>query len=351
MTSGTKAKNLKGGKIKLTPMDCIAKALPSLLMFVSAFAAAKILDIPPSTIYYWVNLYKEFGIKALTPKKRGRPSGRGGILEPSREKMIQEIIRTKSPCDYNIDKSVWTRKTIAEMVYSVFKIKIAPRTIGDYLARWDFTLKVPRTRAYKQDPEKISEWLTKTYPAILERAAKIGAKILWADETGFNSQAFKGRTYAPRGQRAVIKKTGSRWKMNAIAAITNEGVLRYMTYASRMTGKVFISFMRQLVRSANGTKIFFIVDNLPAHHSKIVNKWIDERSDQIEIFFLPPYCPDLNPEELLNNMCKQDMYSRSQPKTKEEYFENVRMTLKRYQTKPEMIKKLFNSESVKYARG
>jgi transposase len=101
-----------------------------------------------------------------------------------------------------------------------------------------------------------------------------------------------------------------------------------MTYASRMTGKVFISFMRQSVRSANGTKIFLIVDNPPAHHSKTVKKWIDDRSDQIEIFFLPPYRPDLNHEELLNNIREQDIYSRSQPKTKEEYFENVRMTLK-----------------------
>jgi len=46
-------------------------------------------------------------------------------------------------------------------------------------------------------------------------------------------------------------------------------------------------------------KILLVMDNARYHHAKILQPWLEEVSDLLELFFLPPYSPDLNPIEML----------------------------------------------------
>jgi transposase len=278
-----KVKLFNDSRRKNTPLNSILSVIPR-LMFVfglSALTIATMFDIAPSTIYYWVTRFKQSGVEGLKPKKRGRTVGSGRLLNPQQEEEIQRIIVSKEPDEYDIDQSCWSRRAIAELVYFLFKIKIAERTIGDYCKRWKFTSKVPTTRDHKRDPEKVKTWLNSIFPAIVAKAKEIGAEIYFGDETGFFSQALKNRSYAPVGQRATITKSGSRWVINAMVSITATGKMMYMTYTSSMTAIVFINYLKRLVKSANGRKVFLIVDNLRSHHAKIVNKWVQDHSDQI----------------------------------------------------------------------
>ena len=47
-----------------------------------------------------------------------------------------------------------------------------------------------------------------------------------------------------------------------------------------------------------------IVDNLRIHHAKIVRAWAARHRDEIKIFYLPAYSPELNPDELVNGDLK-----------------------------------------------
>jgi transposase len=96
--------------------------------------------------------------------------------------------------------------------------------------------------------------------------------------------------------------TDSRLKRNIISAISPSGLMRYMTYDASMNAILFIDFLKQIIASANGKMIFLIVDNLKTCHSKLVDQFIKANSNQIRMFYLPPYCPDLNLDEYLNNV-------------------------------------------------
>ena len=79
---------------------------------------------------------------------------------------IQKLIRDKRPEQLKFKFALWTREAVAELVRSEFGVKLAKRTVGDYLKRWNFTPQKPIVRAYEQNPEAVKKWLEEEYPKI-----------------------------------------------------------------------------------------------------------------------------------------------------------------------------------------
>ena len=95
-----------------------------------------------------------------------------------------------------------------------------------------------------------------------------------------------------------------------IATATNQGKTRWMIIDDAFDANKFIEFLEALITDA-GKKVFLILDNLRVHHSRLVKAWVAEHSEKIELFYLPSYSPQLNPEERLNADLKQEMGKRS----------------------------------------
>ena len=133
-----------------------------------------------------------------------------------------------------------------------------------------------------------------------------------------------------------------------VSTVSNNGKLRFMLYEETLKQDVFIEFLRRLVKYSK-KKIFLILDNLRVHHSKKVQKWVKKHKKKILLFFLPPYAPQYNPYEYLNNDLKRNVNRKHIPLTKSELQSNLRSYLKTLQNKPNHIKKLFEADDVKYA--
>ena len=183
------------------------------------------------------------------------------------------------------------------------KVDLAERTVGLYLRRWGYTSKRPSRHARQQDPDEVEQWLLETYPAIEEQAAREGAEILWTDEVGVAADHHPGYGYARAGERASMDVPGPHIRVNQISAISNEGTVRFMTYKGTLNAAVFLLFLQKLVAGA-GRKILLIADRLQAHKTPQVQAWVEAHRDQIEVFYLPAYSPELNPVEYLNNDMK-----------------------------------------------
>ncbi|MDR2460133.1 MAG: transposase [Deltaproteobacteria bacterium] len=109
--------------------------------------------------------------------------------------------------------------------------------------------------------------------------------IFFGDEAGIHTQQFNGRSYAPKGKTPIIKSTASRLRLNVISSLAKDGVMRFITYLKSMNCKIFIKFMKQLIKCSSGKKVFLIVDNLRVHHGKIGKEWLSKKKRKIEIFF------------------------------------------------------------------
>ena len=204
------------------------------------------------------------------------------------------------------------------------------------------------TLTLTRNPEKIELWLTETYPKIKTRATQEGARIYWGDEMGIQSTDNRGRTYGIKGKTPEIKKTGSRFKCNMLAAISPQGFMNWMVFEDNFTSKKCIEFLGRMIRQIK-QKIFLILDNHRVHHSKKVKAYVEKHKDKIELFYLPPYCPDMNPQELVNQDVKANSNNFRALKSLNDLTINVRYYLTKIQFDEFKIMNYFNKKEVAYA--
>lgn len=245
---------------------------------------SEITGIHPGTISKWCTLYKTGGSKALLIQKRGRPEGSCRTLSRDQEIEIQKALIDKCPDQMKLPFALWTRIAVQQYIRELYKIKMPIRTVGEYLSRWDFTPQKPLKKSYKQNPKAVKKWLKEEYPVIKKRARKEGSEIQWADETGLCNDSYYGRSYAPKGQTPTIRLHPRCQRVNLVSSITNQGKVRFMFYREKMNARIFIKFMKRLIKDSD-RRIFLILDNLKVHHSHIVKDWLKENQDKIEVFF------------------------------------------------------------------
>ena len=308
----------------------------------------KITGIHPSTCSYWWNLYKKEGKKALNIKKRGRPSGTCRTLNPEQEHQIRKAIHDNCPDQMKFPFALWTRIAVKHLIKKLLSIDMPIRTVGEYLKRWGFTPQKPLRRAYKQNPKAVKKWLDEEYPTIVKRAKKENAQIQWGDETGLCNDSYHGRSYAPRGQTPAIRLHPRCERVNLISTITNQGKVRFMVYKGKMNSETMIKFMKRLIKNSS-QKVFLILDNLKVHHSYIVKDWLEENKLQIEVFFLPSYSPELNPDEYLNCDLKAGVHSGTPARTKGQLTKKAISHLRKLQKMPSRVVKYFKHPKIAYA--
>jgi len=309
---------------------------------------ALIIGVKPGTISDWWKKYKDKGLQGLKSKKKGARSEDRKLLSLVQEKSIQKMIVDKMPEQLKLEFALWTRKAVKELVEREFGVVMAVNTMGDYLRKWGFSPQRPKKQAYEQCSKKVQQWLDEQYPKIKQKAKQEKAEIHWGDETGVKNQANHGRSYAPKGKTPVKKSMSKRFSINMISTITNQGKVRFMTYKGSMNSDVLIKFMKRLIKAAK-KKVFLILDNLSVHHSKPVKDWAVRNKDQIEMYYLPAYSPDLNPDEYLNCDLKYALSEKPSPKNQDALQKNVRSHMRKLQKSPSRIIKYFKHKSINYA--
>ena len=302
-----------------------------------------------NTVGSWWRSYQKEGKKALHVNKRGLKSGQGRVLTAEQEKEIQKMIIDKTPDQLKLPFVLWDRKAVKELIQSQYGVNVAIRTIGDYLLRWNFSPQRPVKRAYEQQPKTVRRWLDEVYPEIQIKAKQEDAEIHWGDETGFRNDHHYGRGYSPKGKTPVVHLSAKRVRMNMISSITNQGKVRFMIYSKSMNAQVLIKFLKRLIKSSD-RKIFLILDNLKVHHAIHVREWLEVKEDELEIFFLPSYSPELNPDEYLNNDIKQGIHSKTLFRDEKSLKKGVLSHMRMLQKMPKRVKNYFKHPKIAYAR-
>jgi len=310
--------------------------------------AAKLFGFSQTSMTKYITNYRKDGELSLTYKKRGVKHGAGSKLNEEQFCAIKNTIIDKTPDELGLDYTLWTSKAVCEFVNKEFEVAYARRSMRDIMVKLGFSFQKPIARAYKRDPEKIAVWLKTEYPRIKSLASKEGARIYWGDEMGIQSVDNRGRMYSPRGITPVIRNAGARFKCNILAAISPSGFMNWMVFQDDFSAKQFIIFLGRLIRQIK-QKIFLIVDNHKAHHCKRVQNYVDMHKDKIRLFFLPPYCPELNPEELVNQDVKANANNYKIIKTAACLARNVRFYLSKIQFNEYKIMNFFTKNEVAYA--
>ena len=200
----------------------------------------------------------------------------------------------------------------------------------------------------KDDLALVQRWLEADYPAISVAAKRDGAEIHWLDETGVNNQAIYQRGFSPKGKTPITQKSSKRERISLISTVTNLGTMRFRCFEGALKAVALVEFLAALVAESE-RKIVVIMDNSPVHKGKIVQKFLAENADKIRVFYLPPYAPDLNPDDYLNNDLKQNMHRISGlPRSKKALKSSVLGYLRHIQKSPANVRGYFQAAETLY---
>lgn len=311
-------------------------------------AAARAFGVSRTSIDTWLQRIDLGNLQSLRSKKRGRPPE--PRLASHQAATIVKLITDRTPDQLKLPFALWTREAVRDLIAQRTGVMVSVRTTGRYLKRWGFTPQKPLRRAYERDPAAVKRWKEQEYPDIVQQAKAENAEIHWGDQLGARSDHQAGRSYGRRGVTPVIPGTGQRFRANLMSSITNRGHLCFLVFKGKFNAAVFIGFCRRLLRQRR-RKIFLILDGHPVHRSAAAKTWLEANRRRIRVFFMPGYSPELNPDEYLNNDVKTNAVGRQRPATEPELIDNLQQYLRATQRRPNIIKRYFHAEPVRYAAG
>jgi len=307
---------------------------------------AQALGVHLRTVSLWMARHHVGGLEGLRERRRGRRPREQMALSDAQQAELIRVMKGSNPDQLQLPGVLWSRQAVKALIERKFGIVLARQTVGSYLRRWGFSGKKPQRRWLEQDPERVRAWLQDEYPKIQARARREGALVLFGDEMGVRAGHTAGKSYAPIGERAVVPLTGKRFSANVISVIAADGTLLFDIFEGTCDEIRFLDFLDKLLEQFPDRKIFLIVDNASFHKSPAIALWLEDHP-RLELFYLPPYAPELNPDELLN----QDVHThvaRHRPSTLAKL---VELTSEYLATRTrDIVRNYFDGEHVSYAK-
>lgn len=297
-----------------------------------------------TTIYRWLRQEKKRGRKGILSSKSTGPKRRLGIRK---QRQVRRWILGKDPRAFGYAEALWTRSIISELIKDKFKVKLGLTAVGELLALLGITPQKPLRRAYERNPERIQAWQEVDYPKIRARAKRRGAEILFLDEAGILSDAALQATWGEKGRTPLVRTSGQRQKINILSAVSPRGAFWYMTYTCKLDAEFFVACLQSLL-SRRRKPFFIILDGHPVHRSKAVSKLVQSLKGRLEIYFLPPYAPDLNPDEFVWNYLRQHGVTKKPLKQNESLATRVHKDLNAVRKNPKLVRSFFKAKSVAY---
>ena len=303
------------------------------------------LGFSRSCIYTWLAMYRAGGWSALKARVL---TGRPMKIQPRQMSWLYRTITGKSPLQYRFEFALWTREMVRILLAEEFQLKLSLSSVGRLLKQLGLSCQRPLFRATEQDPERVRQWREQEYPGIRRRAQRERAEIYFGDEAGVRSDCHGGRTWGVKGQTPVVVSTGQRSSVNMISAVSARGHLRFMLTKGRVNGPVFVEFLKRLMHNAP-RPIFLILDGGSFHHSRAVKDYVSSLEGKLQLLFLPPYSPELNPDEQVWNYVKHHGVAKAALQGGDDLKKFVVARLRSLQKLPWMIRMFFLTPDTQYA--
>lgn len=305
----------------------------------------KIFGFSRSVMYEWLKRFREGGYAALDTKKA---PGVQATVTDEMDAWLKNTVLGSTPEDFGYDTALWTCDLLAKLLSDQYGVNVIGSTINHHLHKLELTSQKPNYIAREQDPAAVEQFLKEEFPKIQSFANKIGADIGFEDEAAVDLRDHSGKTWGERGARPNAYVTGQRGRLNVLSVVTAKGDFYYHVTEKRINSDEYIKFLEQLIEERD-RRIILIVDRASFHCSKKVRAFIWHHRDEIRIYYLPTYSPELNPDEHVWEEIKDKQLGRQLIKNKRDLNSRLYSALKSLKGRAERIISFFHLPETQYA--
>lgn len=241
----------------------------------------------------WMSKSKKFGMESL---RRRKAKGAKPKLTIEEKEEILNCLK-ESAMDFGFETPLWTSKKVQILMIKRLNKKMHISKICQWFKNIRLSPQKPE-KIYSQKNERLAKkWLKEEWPKIEKHRRRWQAMIYFLDESGISLTPVVGTTWAPKGQTPKIYVTGNRGGFCASSAISPAGHMVFRIEKKKVTAEVYLDFLQKIIRQHPNRKIIIVADNARPHIAKLIKEFVMSNKKKIAIYQLPPYSPDLNPDE------------------------------------------------------
>lgn len=303
------------------------------------------LQVNRTTVVRWMMAYRRGGEAALAARKA---TGRPPTLSRRQERQVRDMIVGKNPRQLGFGMALWTIPLVRLAIERRFGLVLHETTVSRLLRRLGLTPQRPTRRAFQRDERECRRWATEEFPRIVRLVRRKQGTLLFLDESAVHEDGPVGTTWGLRGQRPVVRVSGTHRRINVISAVSPRGRLWFRCYPGTLTAAKLIEFLEALLHDLRGFLVL-VVDRHPAHQAAATRRWLMAHRSRMAIHYLPPYAPDMNPDEQVWGYLK-GLFRREPLERFEDLESAVESAMGQVQNDPALVRRFFEHPEVAYVK-
>lgn len=298
---------------------------------------AEFFGVHRCSVSHWITDYKRHGRNKLKSKKATGPSYK---LSPREMSTLISLLEDDAT-EHGFESPLWTCKRIQKIIKETAGKRIHTTNILRWLKKINISYQKPQRRASQRDEKVIQKWLSEEWPKIRAHRRRWQAMLYFQDEAGVSLTPVMGKTWAPKGKTPVAKVTGKRGGLCVTSAISPAGKMIFRIEKKRVNAEAHIEFLKNVLRHHPKRKIVVIEDRAPAHRAKKVKEFVKANKKRLAVYLLPPYAPELNPDEHVWEYLKAYKLKAHQAQDTEELKHLVKRKMQGIQRKKKVVNSFF----------
>src|SRR5579864_3296651 len=289
-----------------------------------------------TTVHRWVARFRAEGEEGL--RRRSVPGRPRKIENLGADALVTIVLTPASKLGFETD--FWTTRRLIQVVRYRFGVTVSKQTIMRRLHEAGLTYQKPEREYFELSPEERQAWIQTDLPKIRAAVQEHTAILYFQDEANISLTALLGKTWAPRGKTPKQTVTGKRGSVAALSAITRGGQLIFRLHQKRIASQEVIDFLGQMLQHHPRRHLVVVMEQAPPHVSKRTVAYIQSQP-RLNVFHLPTYTTDWNPDEKVWHHLKHQELKGHQAKTKTELHDLAERKLAAMATDRELLQGIF----------
>ena len=298
---------------------------------------AESFGLHPDAVSRWFVNFRRKGKLALKSTKAPGPKPKLS------QKQLADLVNClkSDALNFGFETPLWTCNELRLLILKRYKKKIHNSNVWRWLKRLKQSNQKPTSKASEQDVKETRRWLREEWPKILAHARRWNAIIYFQDEAGVSLIPFLGKTWGAKGTTPVVRLTGHKGGLSLSSAISMSGEMLFRFEMAKVNAGIFIDFLTKVRRHHLTRKVIAITDRAPIHTAGAVSKYVEENAGRFAVYYLPPYSPELDPDELVWGYLKKNDLKAHSATNRKELKRITKNSMLGIQKRPDLVKSFF----------